>query len=299
MSNYSTSKSREAIPYYFSVFCLVAISSATFAKSSVWKVTQGYNTVYLGGTCHLLRKADYPLPKEFDIAYAASDELVFEVDPALVQSPEFAIRLMAESVYRDGRTLKSVLSAEAYEALSQQAKKSNLPIEVIQNTKPGTAIMMLTLQEFSKAGVTQEGVDSHYHKKALRDNKPIASLETADFQLDLITSLGDGNESEFVIYGIQDLDKIAVFFDTLIQAWKAGNLPTIEQLFVDDMKQYPEIYNQFVVERNKNWLPQIETMLMDAPTEYILVGAGHMVGEDGVIELLEAKGYEVSPVESR
>lgn len=280
--------------YIISLACLIALSCQSFGQSSVWKVTHGDNTVYLGGTCHLLRKADYPLPNEFDQAYADSDKLFFEVDPAELQAPEFAMRLMSESVYRDGRTLKTVLNKEAYKALAEQGRKSNIPIEVIHQTKPGMAIMMMTLQEFTKAGVTQEGVDLHFHTKAMEDGKPIGSLETADFQLNLITNMGAGNESEFVLYGLQDLDKISEFFDDLVKAWKTGNLKTTERLFIDDMKTFPEVYEEFLKNRNENWLPQIEKMLKDEPTEYVLVGFGHMAGEDGVIELLKAKGYKVS-----
>lgn len=276
------------------LLCLFGLCSNSFAQSSIWKVTNGENTVYLGGTCHILRKADYPLPKEFDLAYEKSDKLFFEVDPAELQAPDFAMRLMAESVYRDGRTLKTVLSKEAYAALAEQGRKSNIPIEVIHKTKPGMAIMMMTLQEFTKAGVTQEGVDLHYHNKAVDDKKPIGSLETADFQLDLITNIGEGNESEFVLYGLQDLDKINEFYDELIQAWETGDLEATEHLFIKDMKKFPEFYEEFLKSRNENWLPQIETMLKDKPTEYVLVGFAHMAGEDGVVELLKAKGYKVT-----
>lgn len=119
------------------------------AQSSVWKVTDGNNAVYLGGTCHILRPTDFPLPGEFDLAYAQADSLVFEIDPSAVESPEFATRLMAESVYRDGRTLKTVLTEEAYAALAAQGTQSNLPIEILQNTKPGMAVMMITIQELT------------------------------------------------------------------------------------------------------------------------------------------------------
>ena len=280
--------------YILSLVCLIALGSQCIGQSSVWKVTHGDNMVYLGGTCHLLRKADYPLPKEFDLAYEKSDKLFFEVDPAELQAPEFAMRLMAESVYRDGRTLKSVLNKEVYEALAEQGRKSNIPIEVIHKTKPGMAVMMMALQEYTKAGVTQEGVDLHFHTKAVEAGKPIGSLETADFQLKLITSMGERNESEFVLYSLQDLDNISALFDELIQAWKVGDLKATEDLVIEDMKAFPEVYGQLLKDRNNNWIPQIEEMLKDKPTEYVLVGFGHMAGKDGVIELLKAKGYKVS-----
>jgi len=276
-------------------FCL-ALTPA-WAQSSVWKVSKNGQSLYLGGTCHILRPSDYPLPPEFDQAYALADRLVFEVDPAILQEPAFAMRLMAESVYKDGRTLKSVLNEEAYKALAEQGKQSNLPIEVIQKTKPGMAVMMLTLQELARAGVTQEGVDLHYGNRAHADGKPVDSLETADFQLNLIVNLGQGIENELVLYSIRDLHKITEIFDEMIQAWRNGNLKTIEDLFVSDMAQFPEVYNLMLKDRNERWIPQIEAMLQTEATEFVLVGLGHIPGEDGLIQMLQAKGYTVEQVE--
>lgn len=267
--------------------------SGLFAQSSVWKVTDGEQTLYLGGTCHILRKGDFPLPAEFEKAYAQADSLAFEVDPAVLQDPAFSMRMMAEGVYRDGRTLKSVLSKEAYDALAEQCSKSNLPIEVLHNTKPGMAVMMLALQELAKAGVTQEGVDVRFGNKAHAEGKPVASLETAEFQLNLITNLGAGKESEMVLYGLQDLDQVSTYIDQMIAAWRIGDMDTLNKLFVDDMAAFPEIYNLLLKDRNHRWIPQIEAMLATEPKEFVLVGVGHMPGKDGLIALLEAKGYTV------
>jgi uncharacterized protein YbaP (TraB family) len=276
--------------------CCSIIGVSLSAQSSVWKVTKGEHSVYLGGTCHILRTNDYPLPTEFDAAYEAADSLVFEVDPDELQDPAFAMKLMAESVYKDGRTLKSVLNDEAYSALVEECRKANMPIEMIQSMKPGMAVMLLTIQELMKAGVSQEGVDLHYGKQAKADGKTVASLESTDFQLQLITSLGEGLESELVLYTLNDLHQINDLFDEMIVAWRSGNLDTINQLFVEDMEAAPGIYDTLLKDRNARWLPQIETMLKTAPIELVLVGVGHMAGEDGLIQMLQAKGYAVTQV---
>lgn len=266
------------------------------AQSSVWKVTEGNNTVYLGGTCHILRASDFPLPAEFDHAYAQADTLVFEIDPSEMESPDLVARLMAESVYRDGRTLKTVLNKAAYSALAAQGKKSNLPIEILQNTKPGMVVMMITMQELTKAGITQEGVDLFYAREAKRDGKPIGSLETVEFQLDLITNLGEGIESEFVLYSMQDLEQIGALFDEIVQAWKNGELEKIDQFFTADMQAFPEIYQRILKDRNERWVPQITEMLKSEPTEFVLVGVGHMGGAHGLLPLLKARGYSVEQI---
>jgi uncharacterized protein YbaP (TraB family) len=278
------------------LFALLPLSGVS-AQSSVWQVSDGTHTVYLGGTCHMLRAGDFPLPAEFDTAYAAANSLFFEVDPAEMNDPKFAMRLMHEGSYTDGRTLQSVLSAEAYTALADQCSQSGMPIEMLQKFKPSIAVLMLTLHELAKVGVTQAGVDMYYAKQADTDKKSVAALETADFQLDLITRLGEGSESELVLHGLQDLDQLNTLFDVMITAWRKGDLETINRLFVEDMAQYQEIYDLMLKDRNARWLPQIEAMLQSQPVEFVLVGVAHIPGKDGLIALLEAKGYAVTQVE--
>ncbi len=275
---------------------LALLPSLLLAESSVWKVSKGDQSLYIGGTCHVLRPSDYPLPAEFDLAYAAADTLVFEIDPAAAQDPAFAMQLLAKASYTDGRSLKSVLSEEAYQALAAQGAKSGLPIEVLNGIKPGMVMMMLTMQELTKAGVSQEGVDMHYHALGLKDNKPVRSLETPDFQIDLITSLGEGMEDELVLYGLEDLAHMKELFDELIGAWRAGDLAEIEALFLSDMRNYPALYSKMLADRNRRWIPQIEAYLKSPEVEFVLVGVAHAAGDDGILELLKNEGHTVERV---
>lgn len=275
---------------------LALLPSLLLAESSVWKVSKGDQSLYIGGTCHVLRPSDYPLPAEFDLAYAAADTLVFEIDPAAAQDPAFAMQLLAKASYTDGRSLKSVLSEEAYQALAAQGAKSGLPIEVLNGIKPGMVMMMLTMQELTKADVSQEGVDMHYHAIGLKDNKPVRSLETPDFQIDLITSLGEGMEDELVLYGLEDLAHMKELFDELIGAWRAGDLAEIEALFLSDMRNYPALYSKMLADRNRRWIPQIEAYLKSPEVEFVLVGVAHAAGDDGILELLKNEGHTVERV---
>lgn len=275
---------------------LTLLPASLLAQSSVWKVSKGDQSLYLGGTCHLLRKSDYPLPAEFDLAYAASDTLVFEIDPAAAADPTFGMMLLGAATYTDGRSLKSVLSDDAYTALAEQGAESNLPIQVLNNMKPGMAVMMITIQELAKLGISEEGVDMHYALQAKQDNKPILALETPEFQIDLLVNMGEGYESELVLYSLKDLDKLEEFFDQLLLAWKDGNVTQLEKLFVDDMKDYPQLYKDMLVDRNQNWIPKIEAYLQSPETEFILVGVGHAAGDDGLLALLKNKGYSVEQV---
>jgi uncharacterized protein YbaP (TraB family) len=280
-------------------FLLALIPAFLSAQSSVWKVCKGDQTLYIGGTCHVLRNSDYPLPAEFDQAYAAADTLVFEVDPAKLQDPAFATQLLAKSTYTDGRSLKSVLSAEAYAALEAQGKKSGLPIEILNGIKPAVALTMLTIQELAKIGVSEQGVDQHYHNRAVKDGKSVKDLETVAFQIELIAALGDGIENELVLYSLQDLDQISVLFDELILTWEQGDMPALEKLFITDIAQYPELYAKLLVDRNARWLPQLEAFLATPETEFVLVGVAHVAGPDGLLALLREKGHTVNQVNGK
>ena len=275
---------------------LALLPALLLAESSVWKVSKGKQSLYIGGTCHVLRASDYPLPAEFDLAYAAADTLVFEIDPAAAQDPAFGMQLLAKASYTDGRSLKSVLSAEVYSALAAQSKKSGLPIEVLNGIKPGIVMMMLTMQELTKAGVSQEGVDMHYHARGLKDDKQVQSLETPEFQIDLITSMGEGMEDELVLYGLEDLSHLQALFNELIGSWRTGDLAKIEELFIADMADYPELYSKILVDRNRRWIPQIEAWMKTPDIEFVLVGVAHAASDDGVLKLLEARGYTVDQV---
>jgi uncharacterized protein len=277
-------------------FLLALIPAFLSAQSSVWKVCKGDQMLYIGGTCHVLRNSDYPLPAEFDQAYAAADTLVFEVDPAELQDPAFATQLLAKSTYTDGRSLKSVLSAEAYAALEAQGKKSGLPIEILNGIKPAMALTMLTMQELAKIGVSEQGVDQHYHNRAVKDGKSVKDLETVAFQIELIAALGDGIENELVLYSLQDLDQISVLFDELILTWERGDMPALEKLFISDIAQYPELYAKLLVDRNARWLTQLEAFLATPETEFVLVGVAHVAGPDGLLALLREKGHTVNQV---
>jgi uncharacterized protein YbaP (TraB family) len=282
---------------YQSITLLFALLPALLiAESSVWKVCKGEQSLYIGGTCHVLRPSDYPLPAEFDTAYAASDTLVFEIDLAVANDPDFALQLLAKASYTDGQSLKRVLSPEAYAALASQSAQSGLPIEMLNHIKPGMVIIMLTMQELTRAGISQEGVDMHYHTRGIKDGKAMRWLETPEFQIDLITSLGDGMENDLVFYSLKDLGQLRTLFNQLIRAWQSGDLIAIEQLFITNMTEYPELYADMLIDRNQRWIPQIEAMLQTPETEFVLVGVAHAAGEHGVLKLLKQRGYVVEQV---
>lgn len=290
------SKTRHKAVVFLSTIIALLISAGTQADSSVWRVSSGSNVLYLGGTVHLLRPSDYPLPAEYEDAYLDSDELYFETDiTAMTTDLNIQVQMLQRLTYQDDRTLRTVLSTEAYDALNEYAMSTGLPLMMLEKMKPGLLISTLQVLEFQKLGFTPQGVDAFFNSRAMGDGKNTGALESIEEQIGFIAAMGEGNESEFVLLSIADLEDTEQMMAQMISAWRSGNARQLKELFVDDMRdQAPEVYDSLLRQRNLKWMPQIEAMLRDNDKEFVLVGAAHLVGEDGLLEMLQARGYDVS-----
>lgn len=279
---------------------LISVLFCTWApaESSVWKAEKDGSIIYLGGTCHLLRPSDFPLPPEFDTAYSLSDMLVFETDLLELQSPETQQKLMASAMYMDGSTIDQHLSPETYALLAEYGANNGLPIESLKAFKPGMIAMTLTMMELMKAGITQEGVDLQFHKRATQDQKPISFLETVDEQIAYVTQIGEGNEDAVIKSTINEMHKLTELFDDLISAWKGGDEDKINTLMNESISEFPDLYEKLLTGRNRKWMPQIEAYQKTPTKEFILVGAAHLVGPDGVLKMLKQNGFSVEKVQS-
>lgn len=273
----------------------IGIAGQAAAESSVWRVQSDSSVLYLGGTVHLLRASDFPLPQEYDIAYKDSSKLVFETDIESMNDLSVQASLMRKLSYDDGQSLKTVLNEEAYSALEAYTASVGLPLPMLEKFKPGMIISTLQVLEFQKIGFTPMGVDAHFNALAQKDSKAVGQLETIDAQIGFLATMGEGNESEFILLSLKDLADTSNVMDDMIAAWRTGNNAGLSDLFVKDMlAEAPKVYESLLKRRNLDWLPQIETMLADEDREFVLVGAAHLVGPDGLLALLEAKGYTVS-----
>lgn len=276
------------------VLVFVACSTA-LAASSVWQARKGDRVIYLGGTCHVLRDADYPLPAEYDRAYAAADLVVFETDIGRLGEPEIQRKLLAGAGYADGSTLDRHLSPGVYGELRAYCENSGIPLELLGRLKPSLLVVTLTVLELKKLGVTSQGVDQHFYDRAKRDGKPIAGLESLEDHLNYILTMADGDEDGFVSQSLRDLRSAGEQFDALAGAWRRGDDASLEALMLVDFKaRQPKMYDRLITERNRNWLAQIDAPRKTRPTPFYLVGAGHLVGKDGILAALAKKVYTVT-----
>lgn len=274
--------------------CLLLIPAWVCADGMVWKVSDGKSHLFLAGTVHVLRKSDYPLPSAFEQAYQAADTLVFETDIDAIDTAAVQQRMIELMTYPNGRNLSDVLSPATYKALQQQCVAMGIPIENFQTFKPAMVVVTLLYVELRRLGIAEQGVDKIFHQRAKQDGKMLVSLEKIEQHLSFVANMGEGEEDQFILHSLRDLNRTGSMMDELLQAWKTVDIVTLQKLLNADFKDdFPKLYQSLLVDRNKHWLPQIKAMYQREGTEYVLVGAAHLLGEEGLLKQLQRLGYRV------
>lgn len=282
----------------FSISALVCTSSsaqtAAGDKHFLWTVRSGANVLYLAGSVHALGADAYPLPAPFEKAFQASGTLVEEINLAEAESLSAAPMLLAKGMYGDGRTFDTVVSKETAALVTERFKQTGLPIEMFRGMKPWMVMLMLTALEAQKAGLDASlGLDKYFYDKATAAKKPVIGLETAEFQIDRFDKMPDALQEQLLRSTLTELDAQGDELKGMIGAWKRGDTAALEKTVTSSFAAYPAAYNSLIADRNRNWIPQLQ-MCLSRPTPcFVVVGAAHMVGPDGLLALLRAKGYKI------
>jgi len=269
----------------------IITSGYGFSQTSVWEINKGEKKIYLGGSVHILRSGDFPLPREFDVAFSSANVLVLEAD---IKDPAMMNKILKEGILPDKLTLKSVLTKLQYTTISRTAYEIGVPIMMIEKMKPAMALMSLNAITVQKIGATEQGVDMYYYDKAIAQNKEVNFLESIDFQINLICN-NPFVLDEFIEYSIDGMRKLNTKskFGNFIKSWRTGK--TASEKEINAMKEkYPSVYKVMLLDRNYKWLPTIEKYFEDDKTMFVLVGAAHLWGSDGLLNLLKEKGYEIT-----
>jgi uncharacterized protein YbaP (TraB family) len=261
-------------------------------KTFLWRVSKDNHSIYLLGSIHYLKRENFPLHKSIIDAFDASKRLVFEIDLNRV-SPDVAQRVTLEkAVYRDGQTLEQNVSQETYQLADQRASKLGIDMRVMAPMKPWFVALTLVAIKFQEIGLDPNlGVDHYLAARAKSSGKSTSGLETLEFQIALLDQMSKRDQESLLRETVVELDLLDANINQIVQAWLKGDAQSMESLLLAGMKQYPEVHEKIIVERNRRWVPQIEKILAQGSGAMVVVGAAHLVGKDGVIEMLKARGY--------
>ncbi|MBQ4831409.1 TraB/GumN family protein [Alteromonas sp. MMG017] len=277
--------------------CVVGLTTPAFS-ASVFKVSNGENTLYIGGTLHLLSESDYPLPNAYDTAYQQSETLVFETDLDALETQEFAQSMMKKLTYTQGNSLADDLSEKTIANLSAHMEARGLSLSNFMMYKPAFLSITLSMIELQIMGLTSEGVDKHFFNRGKNDNKTILWLESPEQQLSFIQKMGNGDEDAFIQYTLEDVETLPQVLPKMKSSWKAGDIDKMyEESMADFKSEYPDIFDTLLSSRNKSWMQFLVEALATKSTEFVLVGALHLPGELGVLNMLEQQGFSVEKVQ--
>lgn len=261
----------------------------------LWKLEGKTNSVYLLGSIHLLNKTNYPLAAPIETAFKEARVVAFETDIGALSEPDTQMKMIEKMRLPEGQTLKDQLSAETYAALMKCVEKTGLPEAMFTHLKPVMAATMLLTMDLVEMGLDPEqGVDQHYFRRARESGKEIVPLETVDFQIDLFTGLSKA-EGELVVKSmLKDMANTRKRLGEIVRAWQTGDAARIDKFLNEATSEAPAIMKRMVTDRNHNWVPKIEGLLRGRKNAIVIVGAAHLVGKEGVVELLRQRGLKVT-----
>lgn len=265
------------------------------ANTALWEVSNGKQVLWLGASLGALKDSAYPLPAEFDDAFRRADKLYVERDVAAVSQPDFAMRAMQTSVYADGRTLKTVLSTDAWQALDEFTRKRDIPSFSLLMFKPAFAGFTLAALEGKRLSL-ENGVDAHYFYRAKKLNKPVATLETLDQQIALLQKVNTLDGDLLIGITLQELEQLSTTLNQVTAAWRAGDMAKLDKLKGKELRsEAPGLYQILVAERNAAWLPSFKKMLNSEEKALVLVDVTQFTGPQSLLMLLRKAGYHVKP----
>lgn len=275
----------------------VGTASAEAPKPLLWKVSDADNSLYLLGSFHMLKSDDYPLAKSTDIAFNDAEQLYFELSPEEMNNPALGQKMAQAGMYANGKNLQQSVSAETWKKFEAYAAKNKLPSANFLGLEPWFVGLILTITDMQKIGLDPAlGLDKHFMDRAAKSGKPAKGLETGDSQIAIFDNMSPKQQEQFLLDALGDADEIKAKMDELHSTWrKADDKTLFDKMAMDMRKKYPELYQSMNPDRNKAWLPKLEDLLKTNTSDDILVvvGALHLVGEDGVVKMLKDKGYKI------
>ena len=265
------------------------------SRAFAWKATKGQGVVYLVGSVHMLTSDFYPLAPSLDVAFKDTDLLVEEADLAEMLSPNTQFAMLSRGMLPAGQSLDKVVSPATMALINKHTSGLGMPMEALKQFKPWFLAMTLEAAEWQKAGFDAElGLDKHFFDRAQVDSKSIQGLETTDFQISLFDGMSSDQQDRFLADTLKGIDTETAAVGKLASAWKAGDVAGVERLVLADVKNDPVVYERLLVARNRTWLPKIEALFSRPRHAFVVVGAAHLIGPDGIVAMLKAKGYQVT-----
>lgn len=263
-------------------------------KSCLWSLQTNSSMVYFLGSLHLLKRDAYPLESVIEKAYATSQKIIFETDIAAMKDPVVQAKMLELGLYPEGQNLYLNLDGGTRRLLENKLSGLGLPLEHLARFKPWVVALTLASLELQRLGFDPNyGIDIHFFHRAVKDGKEIGYLEPAEYQLNLLAKMNKQDQSSFLNQTLRDLELVLQLVGEMVSYWKTGDAENLHALLFKSFKDYPNIHARLLIQRNKKWISKIENLMGEKKNVLVVVGVGHLVGPDGLLDLLRKRGYKL------
>lgn len=284
-----------SILFVMATFICAGYSLSYAEKNFLWRVQSKESTAYLLGSIHILKKDVYPLSRVIEGAFEKSNVLAVEADVSDISRLDLQ-KLVESAFYPAGDSLDKHVSGETFNLIKEETGSVGLPMELVNKQKPWFLALTLESVELLKSGYDPNyGIDKYFLSKA-EGTKRISELESVGYQIDLLAGLNDEEQELFLLYTLSELKILGQEVDEFVDAWKSGAVDKVESLMAKSMaedERFNTIYDKLIYKRNRNMAEKIDGYLKTKDTYFVVIGAAHLVGDKGIVQLLRDKGYSI------
>jgi uncharacterized protein len=269
------------------------LGSFSKSKSALWRIRGEHNVVYLLGSVHVLPKNVYPLHPALERAFADSQQVAFEVDIGRATNGQVRQAFSEIGTYPRGDDLSRHVSPLTLQIVKLACAQLGISYEKAKRFKPSLLAELLTLRYTELAGFREDlGVDIYFYHRAKALNKAIFGLETVSDQANVLLQNEKKGEQQ-LLFTIGSLPDYKIALTEMVEAWRNGQVDVLDRFLNQDESNDPEMFYRMFAKRNARWLPQIERLTRENFNCLVIVGAGHLVGNHGLIETLRQRGYRI------
>lgn len=265
-------------------------------KTFMWRVRSSSSMVYILGSIHLAKPDLYPLDVRIEEAFNQAEVLAVEADIKSTDQARVQKWILEHGFYPEGQTLVEHLSNRTKAKMAEMG----FDLKSYNQVRPWLAAMTIQTMKLKALGFEENyGLDRYFLDRAARTGKPIQELEGLAYQLQLFQGLSLAEQELFLYATLMELEKIEVLLGEMLQAWKNGQAKRFETIFFQEYDRYPELIpvaEKIIFQRNRDLAAKIENLLASGRACFIVVGAGHLIGDQGIIHLLKSAGFRVEQI---
>lgn len=268
--------------------------SAQQPRTLLWQVSGNglIKPSFVFGTMHLLCSAEEMMNDSLLAALSRTEQVFFEID---MDNPGEMLGVFKFIRMKDNKKISDLLSQEEYERVKNYFAKNKtvLPLSMMERFKPYFVAAMLSESKMPCA--TKTGMEELILKQAKKEGKTISGLESIEFQASVFDSIPYSEQAKELLQAIDEEAKQDSFTNRMAAIYLSQDLDQIEKLTLEEEGGVSSYLDLFLYGRNANWIPAMEAAMKKQPALFA-VGAAHLPGDNGVLNLLKKAGYTVIPI---